>query len=135
MLKRSACYYRVFSIFFFHSFSLLVCVFMLIANLTATLLFKKEKYYLNKENSPRSFLVSNENKNHNSSVTRNNNNWLTWGRRYAHFTLTNPLCRSMLGRFRDGPLEKLWEGGGRGSFRTAGTVFVIKFLVWIFFRP
>ena len=44
---------------------------MLIANLTATLLFKKEKYYLKNENSPRSFEVSNENENHNSSVTRN----------------------------------------------------------------
>ena len=71
LLKRSAIYYRIFTIFFFHSFSLLVCVFMLIANLTATLLFKKEKYYLKNEKSPRSFEASNENKNHNSSVTRN----------------------------------------------------------------
>ena len=44
---------------------------MLIANLTATLLFKKEKYYLKNEKSLRSFEVSNENENHNSSVTRN----------------------------------------------------------------
>ena len=34
---------------------------------------------------------------------------------------------------RDGPLEKLW--GGRGIFELQEFFFVIKFLVWIFFRP
>ena len=33
----------------------------------------------------------------------------------------------------DGPLEKLW--GGRGIFEPQEFFFVIKFLVWIFFRP
>ena len=36
-------------------------------------------------------------------------------------------------RFRDRPLEKLW--GGRGIFELQEFFFVIKFLVWIFFRP
>ena len=36
---------------------------------------------------------------------------------------------------RDGPLEKLWGGGGRGIFELQEFFFVIKFLVWIFFRP
>ena len=34
---------------------------------------------------------------------------------------------------RDGPLETLW--GGRGIFEPQEFFFVIKFLVWIFFRP
>ena len=36
-------------------------------------------------------------------------------------------------KFRDGPLEKLW--GGRGIFEPQEFFFVIKFLVWIYFRP
>ena len=40
-----------------------------------------------------------------------------------------------LGLLRDGPLEKLWGGGGRGIFELQEFFFVIKFLVWIFFRP
>ena len=36
-------------------------------------------------------------------------------------------------QIRDGPLEKLW--GGRGIFELQEFFFVIKFLVWIFFRP
>ena len=36
-------------------------------------------------------------------------------------------------QLRDGPLEKLW--GGRGIFEPQEFFFVIKFLVWIFFRP
>ena len=38
---------------------------------------------------------------------------------------------------RDGPLQKLWGGGGgvEGNFRAAGIFFAIKFLVWIFFTP
>ena len=34
---------------------------------------------------------------------------------------------------RDGPLEKLW--GGRGIFKLQEFFLIIKFLVWIFFRP
>ena len=30
---------------------------------------------------------------------------------------------------RDGPLEKLWGGGGWGIFEPQGLFFVIKFLV------
>ena len=37
-------------------------------------------------------------------------------------------------KLRDGPLEKLW-GGGRGIFESQEFFFVIKFVVWIFFRP
>ena len=36
--------------------------------------------------------------------------------------------------FRDGPLETLWGGGGTGIFEPQEFFFVIKFLVWIFFR-
>ena len=37
---------------------------------------------------------------------------------------------------RDGPLEKLWGGGGgKGLFELQQFFFVIKFLVWIFLRP
>ena len=46
---------------------------------------------------------------------------------------TNPKGRLRGGYFRDGPLEKLW--GGRGIFEPQEFFFVIKFLVWIFFRP
>ena len=35
---------------------------------------------------------------------------------------------------RDEPLEKLW-GKGRAIFELQEFVFVIKFLIWIFFRP
>ena len=49
------------------------------------------------------------------------------------FSLTLVHPRALL---RDGPLEKLLEEGeGEGNFRAAGIFFVIKFLVWIFFRP
>ena len=34
---------------------------------------------------------------------------------------------------RDGPLEKLWRGEGE-IFEPQEFFFVIKFLVWIFFR-
>ena len=57
---------------------------MLFTNLTATLLLKKEKYYLNNEKSQRLFEVSNENKNHNSSVTRN---WVITDKREVDGTL------------------------------------------------
>ena len=30
---------------------------------------------------------------------------------------------------RDGPLEKLWGGGGEGNFRAAGLFLIIQFLV------
>ena len=40
------------------------------------------------------------------------------------------------GEIRDGPLEKLWRGGGGGGiFEPQDFFFVIKFLVRIFFRP
>ena len=40
-------------------------------------------------------------------------------------------CQAFL---RDGPLEKLW-GGGRRISELQEFFFVVKFLVWIFFRP
>ena len=44
------------------------------------------------------------------------------------------LCGDLFVFFlRDGPLEKLW--GGRGIFEPQEFFFLIKFLVWIFFRP
>ena len=36
---------------------------------------------------------------------------------------------------RDGPLEKLWGWGGGGIFEPQEFFFVIKFPVWICFRP
>ena len=32
----------------------------------------------------------------------------------------------------DGPLEKLWGGGGREIFERQDFFFIIQFLVWIF---
>ena len=55
----------------------------------------------------------------------------------CHFRLpSNPVNTDTKGttesvRIRDGPLEKLW---GEGNFRAAGILFVIKFLLWNFFR-
>ena len=36
---------------------------------------------------------------------------------------------------RDGPLEKLWGGGGEGNFRAAGTFFRYQIPCMNFFRP
>ena len=54
-------------------------------------------------------------------------NWVDKERLRARLTFET------MKQLRDGPLEKLW--GGEGNFRDAGIFFVIKFLVWIFFRP
>ena len=45
--------------------------------------------------------------------------WVSWISKYSFI--------------RDGPLEKFW--GGRGIFEVQEFFFVIKFPVWIFFRP
>ena len=48
--------------------------------------------------------------------------------------LKSPKCLELY-VVREGPLEKLWGGGGSGIFEPQEIFFVIKFLVWIFFRP
>ena len=43
------------------------------------------------------------------------------------------MVKGMLDELRDGPLETLWGGGGRGMFEPQEFFSVIKFLVRIFF--
>ena len=60
---------------------------------------------------------------------------------YRHFSPCG--CRILLNKstlkdlvpLRNGPLEKLWGGGGGEFSSCRNFFFVIKFLVWIFFRP